>query len=69
MMAEQLSVREGKSPYQLTPEETSGFLIEALDALSQKREERNIVYLLTLMKDGHPKNRFALAGLLLRCLR
>lgn len=69
MMAEKLSVTYDKSPYQLTPEEASGFLIEALDALSQKREEKNIAYLLTLMKDGHPKNRFALAGLLLRSLR
>jgi HEAT repeat protein len=69
MIEESLSVARGESSYQLTPEETSGFLIEALDALSQKREEKNIIYLLTLMKDGHPKNRFALAGLLLRSLR
>ncbi len=69
MMEEQLSVSYDKSPYQLTPEEASGFLVEALEALSQKREEKNIAYLLTMMKDGHPKNRFALAGLLLRSIR
>ncbi|MBM3202109.1 MAG: HEAT repeat domain-containing protein [Chlamydiae bacterium] len=69
MMEETLSIAQEEPSYQLTPEETSGFLIEALDALSQKRDEKNIIYLLTLMKDGHPKNRFTLAGLLLRSLR
>lgn len=57
------------SPYQLTPEETSGFLIEAISEVAQKRQESSISYLIMLMKDGNPKNRYALAGLLLRTIQ
>lgn len=54
------------SLYQLTPEETSRLLIDSMDALAQQQSEEGINTLLHVLKEGNPKNRYALAGLLLR---
>lgn len=56
----------GKSHYQLTPEETSSLLIEAFQSFASQQNEDGIEVLLEAIQNGHAKNRYALAGLLLR---
>ena len=53
-------------PHVLTPEEASSFLIEALETLASKQNQAGIEILVHTMAYGNPKNRYALAGLLLR---
>ncbi len=56
------------SNYQLSPEDRSALLIESFDTLAVKHELEGIYLLLEAMRDGHPKNRYALAGLLLKSI-
>lgn len=57
-----------KQPHSLTPVETARLLINAYEILSKEDAEEAISLLLEAIKEGHPKNRYALAGLLLRAL-
>lgn len=57
------------SPFDLTPEAHSRLLIECYEAVAEKREERSIEMLLEAIAEGNPKNRAALAGLLLRTIQ
>jgi HEAT repeat protein len=59
-------MRDVASTYELTPQETSKFLIEAIQILAETQEQDSINLLLQLLKDGHPRNRPVIAGLLLR---
>lgn len=52
----------------LSPEEYTGLLIESYDALAKKHDQEGIKLLLEMMRDGHEKNRFAFAGLLLKAI-
>lgn len=54
------------STFSLTPEETSGLLIASFEALATAQNERGIEALLHAIAYGNPKNRYALAGLLMR---
>ena len=54
------------APHQLTPEETSQFLVEACQTLASALNESGIEVLIHTIAYGNPKNRYALAGLLLR---
>lgn len=54
------------SPYQLIGEESSRLLIDALEAVVVAQNAQSIDILLHLIAYGNPKNRYALAGLLLR---
>ena len=54
------------SLYSLSPEETSRLLIETYSALAESRKEKSICLLLEAIQQGNRKNRYALAGLLLR---
>ncbi|MCI5052914.1 MAG: HEAT repeat domain-containing protein [Simkaniaceae bacterium] len=56
------------SVFELTPEENSRLLIESYETLAMKKEEHSIEILLDAIKSGNPKNRPALAGLLLRAI-
>lgn len=56
----------GKSASQLTPEETSRLLVEAFQAFTVKQDEQGLEALLDAIENGHAKNKYALAGLLLR---
>lgn len=56
------------SNYQLSPADRSALLIESFDTLANQHETEGISLLLEAMKDGHPKNRYALAGLLLKSI-
>lgn len=58
--------REHASSYQLTPEETSRLLVEAFEALAASQEDIGINVLLHAIQYGNAKNKYALAGLLLR---
>lgn len=53
-------------PYQITPKESSQFLIEALTAFIQLQDDEALDLLLCAIQKGHRQNRYALAGLLMR---
>ncbi len=52
--------------FELSPEETSSLYIEMLEALLTEGKEDGIDLLVEAMEKGHPNNRYALAGLLIR---
>lgn len=54
------------SPFLLTPREASQLFLASVEALAGKYDERGIDMLLDLMVNGNPKNRYVLAGLLIR---
>lgn len=54
------------SRYLLTPEETSRLLVEAFESLVQTQDDKAIDILLHAIQYGNRKNRYALAGLLIR---
>lgn len=56
-----LSVR-----HELTPEEASRFLVETFETLAQAQNQTGVEALVHAMAYGNPKNRYALAGLLIR---
>ena len=53
----------------LTPEETSRLVIESFEALAEQHDPQGIDLILTAIQSGHPKNRYALAGLLIKALQ
>lgn len=52
--------------HSLTPEETSRFLIETFETLAQAQNQQGVEALVHAIAYGNPKNRYALAGLLIR---
>lgn len=56
----------GENSYTLTPEETSKLLIEAFETFATQQDNQGIEALIEAIATGHAKNRYALAGLLLR---
>lgn len=52
--------------HQLTPEETSHFLVDACETLASAQNRSGIETLIHTIAYGNPKNRYALAGLLIR---
>jgi hypothetical protein len=52
--------------YYLTPEDASRLLVESFESLVQTQDDLGIDLLLEAIKDGNRKNRYALAGLLIR---
>lgn len=59
-------VHQDENPHEMTPTESSRLLIETFEALARQQDSDGIVALLEAMRDGHPHNRYALAGLLIR---
>lgn len=57
---------DNKSSYQITPHETSRLLIETFEALTRKQDNNGINVLLEAIRHGNSKNKYALAGLLIR---
>lgn len=57
------------STYELAPEESTRLLLECYEALSEQHSEQGIEIILQGIRQGHPKNRYALAGLLIRTLQ
>jgi HEAT repeat protein len=54
--------------HNLTPEETSRFLIEACEALASAQNQAGTLALIHTIAYGNAKNRYALAGLLMRTI-
>ena len=61
-----ISQRDFIENYELTPHETSRLLIKAFESFAKTQEDQGIEVLLQALSEGNPKNRYALAGLLLR---
>lgn len=59
-------VHRQNAPYELSPSEESRLLFEGLDALAQQQDADSIALLVEMLSRGNPKNRPAIAGLLLR---
>lgn len=57
------------SNYQLTAQETSQLLIESVEALAKSQDNASVDALLNAILNGNEKNKFALAGLLLRTIQ
>ncbi len=57
------------TPFALTPEETSQLLIDSYTTLASRQEDKSLDIILHSIATGHPKNRYALAGLLLKTLQ
>ncbi len=57
---------ESRFAFQLTPQETSKLLIATFEAMASRQEERGIHVLLEAIQKGNQKNKYALAGLLIR---
>ncbi len=57
-----------KSNNLLSPEEISGLFIESFHALATNHDPDGIEFLLESLRDGHSKNRYAFAGLLLKSI-
>lgn len=62
-------MRLDNSPFELTPEESSNLLIQSYEALADRHDEKGIDLLLDAIRDGHPTNRYVLAGLLIRTIQ
>jgi len=56
----------GENSYTLTPEETSKLLIEAFETFASQQDTQGVEILIEAMATGHAKNKYALAGLLIR---
>jgi HEAT repeat protein len=63
------NMKNSLSTYELTPEESTRLLMECYEALSEEHDEKGIEIILRGIRSGHPKNRYALAGLLIRTLQ
>lgn len=62
-------MRDSHTPHELTPEETARLLIESYEAIAQAQNEKGVELLLKSITSGHPKNKYVLAGLLLRAIQ
>ena len=58
-----------QNQFQLTPEETSRLLVETFIALADRHDLEGIEILLHAIQKGNPKNRYVLAGLLLKSIQ
>lgn len=59
-------LRDDEQSFELTPEETARLLIDSFESIAITQEDQGINLLLDAMIHGNPKNRYVLAGLLLR---
>lgn len=57
---------ERQTRFTLTAEESCRFFIEALDGLLSRQSHKGVETLIHTIAYGNPKNRYALAGLLIR---
>ncbi len=62
-------LRKNNTSYELTPQESTRLLLETYQALSDRHDEQGIEILLQGLKNAHPKNRYAIAGLLIHALQ
>lgn len=58
--------RDHLADFELTPDETSRLLITTFESFAQTQDDKGIDLLLSALQHGNAKNRYALAGLLIR---
>ena len=58
-------MRDSEGAYQLTPQETSKLLVDSFDAFLKTQDDKGIDIVLEAIQNGNPKNKYALAGLLI----
>lgn len=58
-------LRDHEEHYQLTPQDNSGLLIASFESFVRSKDEKGIDILIDAIQNGHAKNKYALAGLLL----
>jgi HEAT repeat protein len=58
--------REAENRYELTPQETSRLLVQSLEAFAKMQNDQGLDALLDAIANGNAKNKYALAGLLIR---
>lgn len=63
------NIKNTLSTYELTPQESTRLLLECYEALAEEHTAQGIDILLQGIRHGHPQNRYALAGLLIRTLQ
>ncbi|MCB1111069.1 MAG: HEAT repeat domain-containing protein [Chlamydiales bacterium] len=56
---------DDRHPYHLTPQETSRLLVESFESIAKAQDSHGIDILIEAIRNGNPKNRYALAGLLM----
>ncbi|HSW73450.1 MAG TPA: hypothetical protein VLG44_08620 [Chlamydiales bacterium] len=61
-----IQTRKEISDYTLSGEDSSRLLLDSYAALASRQDAKSIDILLTALRDGNEKNRYALAGLLMR---
>ena len=59
-------MRDHEENYQLTPQDNSGLLIASFESFVSHKDEKGIDILLEAIQNGNAKNKYALAGLLMR---
>lgn len=64
-----LEMRLDQPSYHLTPNELSTLYVETMEALTKAQGEKDVMMLLEAMEKGNQKNRYPLAGLLMRALK
>ncbi|MDP1834848.1 MAG: HEAT repeat domain-containing protein [Chlamydiales bacterium] len=62
-------LRDAAASHQITPEETSKLFISSVETLAARQDDSGVQVLLDLIRDGNAKNRYALAGLLIRTIQ
>lgn len=61
-----MELRDHEETYQLTPQDNSSFLIASFESFITNKDEKGIDILLNAIDKGNNKNKYALAGLLMR---
>jgi HEAT repeat protein len=61
-----LEMRNKESSFTLTPHETSRLLVESFEAFAKSQDNQGIEALIHAIRHGNAKNKYALAGLLMR---
>lgn len=62
-------LRASRDTYELTPQESARLLIESLEVLSEKEQKESLDLLLKVLREGHKKNRFVIAGFILKSVQ
>lgn len=68
MLEGDTSKKKHQGNFTLSPEEISGLFIESFDALASNHDPDGIEFLIESLREGHTKNRYAFAGLLLKSI-
>lgn len=55
--------------FELTPQETSGLLVDAFESFVLSQDDHGIDALISIIQSGNPKNKYALIGLLMRAIQ